>query len=248
MYKYTMQESFFLGLIIFPYFLLLFVEATFTIEDRFPPSSQYEESIFIKREEQLILSCSSSEEFNLCQWARPDSIPCGILNSEQNKICKKDTRVSGMSGWSIKKEGHRKCILTIDSVKDTEVGDWHCRLESLPYKGGAKSSKTEEFRVRLLEPAKVTLDGSMELSFRSGSKESATCSAAGTPKPIKLEWYLNNQPLGDVNIEIDETSRDNELKEKITTIFPADANRLECKAVQKDVMENEITSKYALPF
>ena len=243
-----MQESFFLGLIIFPYFLLLFVEATFTIEDRFPPSSQYEESIFIKREEQLILSCSSSEEFNLCQWARPDSIPCGILNSEQNKICKKDTRVSGMSGWSIKKEGHRKCILTIDSVKDTEVGDWHCRLESLPYKGGAKSSKTEEFRVRLLEPAKVTLDGSMELSFRSGSKESATCSAAGTPKPIKLEWYLNNQPLGDVNIEIDETSRDNELKEKITTIFPADANRLECKAVQKDVMENEITSKYALPF
>ena len=243
MYINIMQESFFLGLIVLPYFLLPFAEATFTIEDRFPPSSNGGENIFIKREGRLILSCSSSEEFNLCQWARPDSVPCGILNSEQDKICKKDNRVSGMSGWSIKKEGHRKCILTIDSVKDTEVGDWHCRLESLPYKGGAKSSKTEEFRVRLLEPAKVTLDGSMELTFRSGSKESATCSAVGSPTPIKLEWYLNNQPLRDVKIELDETSRENELKEKIATIFPADANRLECKAVQKDAMENEITSK-----
>ena len=238
-----MLESFILALIIFPYFLFLFVEATFTIEDRFPPSSNSGESIFIKREGRLILSCSSSEEFNLCQWARPDSIPCGILNSEQDKICKKDARVSGMSGWSIKKEGHRKCILTIDSVKDTEVGDWHCRLESLPFKGGEKSSKTEEFRVRLLEPAKVTLDGSMELSFRSGSKESATCSAVGTPKPLKLEWYLNNEPLRDIDIALDETSKENELKEKISTIFPVDANRLECKAVQKDAMDNEITSK-----
>ena len=91
-----------------------------------------------------------------------------------------------------------------------------------------------DLKVNSMLPSKVTF---------AGSKEHATCSAVGAPTPIKLEWYLNNQPLRDVKIKLDETSRENELKEKITTIFPADANRLECKAVQKDAMENEITSK-----
>ena len=151
-----------------------------------------------------------------------------------------------MSNWSIRKEGGRKCILTVDNVRDTEIGEWHCTLESFPNNGGRKTSKREAFPIKILEPADVTIDGNMELTFRSGAEETAVCTARGTPKPDKLEWYLNSNPLQIISKETEENDWDDSIKEKVTAVFPNNSNRLECKAIQIDAMNNEIESRYLL--
>ena len=229
---------------IIQYFLLYPATGSFLIEDRYPSEPQNNKNIFIQRERTLTLSCTSNEEFNLCQWIRPDSISCGILNSERGKTCKLDDRVSGMSSWSIAKEGNRKCILTVYVVKETEVGDWQCRLESLPRNGNRKSSRSEEFPIKLLEPSKVTIEGSMELTLRSGAEETVVCSAQGHPKPFKLDWYLNNDPLEVTSKKKIESSDTAVVKESVTAIFPEYSNRIECKAAQIDAMNNEMISRY----
>ena len=231
------------------YFLLLYclldaISGRFVIEERYPPTPKNGESIYINSGKEVTLSCTSNEEFNLCQWVRPDSISCGILNSEQRKTCNQDGRISGMSSWKIEKEGTRKCTLTVDSVRETEEGDWNCRLESFPNNGAGKSSKTEEFSIKLLDPAKVTIDGNMELTLRSGTAETVVCSAKGTPKPVKLDWYLNDAPLQILRRELDGRNGTDVLKEKVTAVFPDSSQRLECKSLQIDAMNNEITSRY----
>ena len=231
------------------YFLLLYcvfdaISGRFTIEERYPPTPNNGESIYIDSGKEVTLSCTSNEDFNLCQWVRPDSISCGILNSEQRKTCDVDGRISGMSSWKIEKQGSRKCLLIVDSVKETEEGDWNCRLESFPHNGAGKSSKTEEFSIKLLEPAKVTIDGNMELSLQSGTEETVVCSARGTPKPVNLEWYLNDAPLNIVRRQADSRNGTDVLKEEVTAVFPDNSQRLDCKSVQLDAMNNKVTSRY----
>ena len=72
----------------------------------------------------------------------------------------------------------------MNNIEDTEIGDWNCRLESFPSNGERKTSKTESFPIKILEPAKVTIEGNMELTFRSNTEETAVCTASGTPKPM----------------------------------------------------------------
>ena len=112
--------------------LLNEASGTFFIKDRFPPKQTGDGIIYIKRSKSITLSCSSNEEFNLCQWVRPGSLSCGILNSEKRKTCPQDERIIGMSNWKIEKENVNKCSLTIESVNEADEGKWHCKLQSLP--------------------------------------------------------------------------------------------------------------------
>ena len=52
--------------------------------------------------------------------------------------------------------------------------------------------------------------------------------------------------LETTNKEADENFQENTIKETITTVFPPNSNRLECKATQVDAMNNEIESRYLL--
>ena len=233
-------------IILLKYCILQSVNGLFEIESTSPSQSEDGENIYIKRGAELTLTCTSNEEFNLCQWVRPDSINCGLFNSDQSTSCKNDPRVNGMSDWSIRKEGDQKCILTVEAVRDTEVGDWNCRLESFPNNDGRKVSKSESFSIKILESAKVTIEGNMELTFRDNTEETAVCTASGTPKPVKVEWYLNNEQLETINKETNENVQDNSIEETITAVFPQNSNRLECRATQVDAMNNEIESRYLL--
>ena len=235
-----------LFIILLKYWIIQSVNGLFEIESVFPSQSEDGENIYIKRGAMLTLTCTSNEEFNLCQWVRPDSINCGLFNSDQSTSCKNDPRVNGMSDWSIRKEGDRKCVLTVEAIRDTEVGDWSCRLESFPNSNGRELSKSESFSIKILEPAEVTIEGNMELTFRDNTEETAVCTASGTPKPVKVEWYLNNELLETTNKEADENFQENTIKETITAVFPPNSNRLECKATQVDAMNNEIESRYLL--
>ena len=94
--------------------------------------------------------------------------------------------------------------------------------------------------------AEVTIEGNMELTFRVNTEETAVCTATGTPKPVKVEWYLNNELFETVNKETDENFQENTIREMITAVFPQNSNRLECKATQVDAMNNEIESRYLL--
>ena len=230
-------------ILLLQYCILNQVSGRFQIEQRSPSSPGAGESIYIKSGGILKLSCTSNEEFNLCQWIRPDTISCGILNSDQTTTCKEDPRVSGMSSWKIEKEGNRKCILTVESVRHTEIGDWHCRLESLPNNGARKSYKTELFPIKLLEPSKVTIHGSNELTLRSGAEETVVCSAKGSPKAVKLEWHLDDNPLKILRKEVDDSQETDVIKQTVTAVFPQNSDRLECKAIQIDAMNNEIASR-----
>ena len=233
-------------IILLKYCIIQSVNGLFEIESTSPSQSEDGENIYIKRGATLTLTCTSNEEFNLCQWVRPDSINCGLFNSDQSTSCKNDPRVNGMSDWSIRKEGGRKCMLTVEAVRDTEVGDWNCRLESFPNNDGRKVSKSESFSIKILEPAKVTIEGNMELTFTDNTEETAICTASGTPKPVKVEWYLNNEQLETINEETNENVQDNTIQETITAVFPQNSNRLECRATQIDAMNNEIESRYLL--
>ena len=226
--------------------ILHFAYCEFEIESTSPSQLENGGGIYIKKGAELTLSCSSNEEFNTCQWTRPDALNCGILNSEKTKTCKNDQRVSGMSDWRISKEGNQKCTLTVNNIEDTEIGDWNCRLESFPNNVGSETARSESFPIKILEPAEVTIEGNMELTFRSNTEESAVCTATGTPKPIKLDWYLNEDPLEAISKDTDKISGDNTITETISAIFPQSSNRLECRATQIDAMKNEIESRYLL--
>ena len=226
--------------------ILHFANGQFEIESTSPSQHENGGGIYIKKGAKLTLSCISNEEFNICQWTRPDAMNCGILNSEEHKTCQNDPIVVGMSDWKIRKEGNRKCILTVDNIEDTEIGDWNCRLESFPNNGGSKTSKSESFPIKMLEPAEVTIEGNMELTFRSNTEETVVCTANGTPKPIRLEWFLNEDPLETISKETEENSWDNSITETVSAIFPQSSNRLECRATQIDAMNNEIESRYLL--
>ena len=130
--------------------MLHFANGQFEIESTSPSQLENDGGIYIKKGAELTLSCTSNEEFNICQWIRPDAIDCGILNSEQTKTCQNDQRVSGMSDWKIRKEGNKKCILTVNNIEDTEIGEWNCRLESFPNNGVSKTSKSESFSIKML--------------------------------------------------------------------------------------------------
>ena len=197
----------------------------------------------------VTLSCSSNEEFNLCQWVRPGSLSCGILNSERRKTCPQDDRIIGMSSWKIEKEDVNKCSLTIEGVKEAEEGEWNCKLQSLPNNNGIKYDSSEDFSIKILEPAKVTMDGPMDLQLASGVEETFTCSAKGLPRPTKLEWTLNGAPMAFLSRETDGSNGTDVLKEKVTAIFPdtsLSGKRLECEATQRDALNNEVKSRYLI--
>ena len=224
--------------------------ASFSIEEQYPPMPSGSEPLYIKKGKTLTLSCSSNAEFNLCQWVRPGSLSCAIFNSEDSKACPHHDDIVGTSDWEIRKDSKHKCSMIIQSVSEAEEGKWNCQLQSLPNgKSSVKEKDERNFRIKILQPAVVTIDGPNELTLSPGIEEFLSCSAEGNPKPTNVEWRVDDSPLTPTTKMTDDHNRPNVLKEKIGVIFPDNSwsgKRIECRSTQLDAENDEVISRYTI--
>ncbi len=86
----------------------------------------------------VVLSCETSEKFNLCKWQRPDGVTCSIIvSSSMSRAVVRDcdnekTSKRGEQKWSVRKSHDKRCDLELTNVTIANAGEWQSHLSSFP--------------------------------------------------------------------------------------------------------------------
>ena len=230
--------------------LLHYVAAqeAFSITSRYPPKADPSAVAVVHRVrkgESLTLSCSASEKFNMCRWARPSSsskqqAPCGIFSGDERKRCGKS---GSMSDWTVVREGETTCKVVIDEVDVEEAGEWSCELQSFPNENKAYKTAQEYTMVELVQPATVELRGALEIVLYEGEDAEFYCQATGVPGPQSLEFAIGRAPIEDLRLEeenFDDKRREVRATAKVKKAWGG--KKLTCVARQVDDEGNEVES------
>ena len=209
----------------------------FEIADRYPP---VEGAVhYVKEGERLKLSCTSSEEFNLCRWVQPGSpSPCIIFGEMDEHECGK---TSSKARWRVQREAGNVCSVTIDEVNVQEEGTWHCHMQSAPTERSRYEKAKAYTEVRLVDEAVVELTGPREIVVFEGELMDFNCKAKGNPLPDALVWTIQRQPIEGMEVVTSEVN-DGSIEESVQAIVKRNWNgkTLNCIAVQTDGEGNEI--------
>jgi hypothetical protein len=82
-------------------------------------------------------------------------------------------------------------ILSVDG----DSGKWVCYLESYPSKSMPYTSVEAATMIRVVEPSIVELKGPSQIPVTLNTKNQFMCVARGSPKPVRLEWTVGNNPM-----------------------------------------------------
>lgn len=182
--------------------------------------------IFVAEGHSFDLECRSNEPFYKCQWNRPDANFCGMFEKNRQTSC--ETRLKSSDGsqilvssWTVKSKNQDICSVHVVNAANFEVGSWSCSLESENFKSASGKRQVllvEQTKLRMLEPATMVVYNAEMRTFK------CEVSHPGRPKPSKMEWTLDDQPLTrfenvdlhSIKVQIDQNWNKKRLKCAVT--------------------------------
>ncbi|TRY63919.1 hypothetical protein TCAL_16652 [Tigriopus californicus] len=211
--------------------------SSFEIIERFPPGDPEGDAAqtvnyHVQRDSKVELSCTASQEFNLCQWMNPSGAdPCGIAAPDTEKVCRKN----GISELELSWTDRKKCSLTIHNVNQAEMGEWTCLLQK-----NKENLRATTVIVELKAP-EVVIDGPRDITVYDGEPKEFQCTATGTPTPKSISWYIAGRdiPLTVLASEI----KGNQIEERVSALASMSWNdaTLACHAEVVDDQGKAIT-------
>ncbi len=229
----------------FVIFLLVLIASQsrgFSISEVRPPDKSY----WVKAGSDVVLSCTASEKYNLCQWQRPDGQTCGIMSSQNtNKPVTEECQAQPNDGrkWTVRKGGAAsRCDLELKNVTILDAGDWQCHLSSFPDENDRYKDVEEEISIVIADKPRIAMEGPLTLIAEENAERLFTCTVHSSKgnKKSDVSWWLGDQPLNIIegpNVDVQEDGFDTEKTVvKVTGFVSPDWNggRIRCKVLQED--------------
>ena len=171
----------------------------FKISDRYPNgvSGEYPEMLMTPGAP-VTFQCTSTLEWNVCRWKRPNSDkPCGIFSEDFDKSCNSGWSTSaGGEGWTVKKVSENECSIT-GVISDMDQGEWNCELQSKPIlnEHNVYENDQQYFKLIAIQAARVQHDLPPEMDLTEGEDFDITINIREAYPPPEILYFLNSKTV-----------------------------------------------------
>jgi len=199
------------------------------------------ESVEVRAGEEAMLSCTTQSDLAFCQFEDPAG-ETFILSSDS---VYQDGRLSYHG-----KDPKKDCGIRIGNVKESDNGNWTCKLY-IKHEGNTINVKKQAAVIVSKPPTSIHIevDGAQKseevINFTESKSRKVSCVSDGARPAVKFSWMLGEDPYtGEVKDLADQTKEDGSVKQVQEVQYTAEpghnGKRLVCSVENRGFTQEDI--------